>query len=248
MRPALLPALLLLAQPAPAQDWPSERLRPGIGAADPRQPVAADAAPWASLGRVQTELGGRCTGALIAPRLVLTAAHCLLAPASGQFLQPRSVHVLLAYDRGRHAGHARVEAFEVAPDYRPGSASPGADWALLRLERPLAAPPLPLRRDPPPPRTPLMLGGWQQDRPEALLADTGCRLLGQQRDAAGRPVLLHDCAGTRGASGAPLLMREADGSWAVIGVQSAMAGGIALGQAAPVAAAAEALAATPPPR
>lgn len=234
-------SLLLLAGAAAAQETRPHApavLLPGIGEADPRRPVPVAEMPWRALGRVQTELGTRCTGALIGPREMLTAAHCLVAPRTGQYVQPGSVHVLLGYDRGRFAAHARVEAFRVAPDYQPGRGASGADWAVLRLDRVLGTTGniLPLLRDPPPPRSPVMLGGWQQDRPEMLMADTACRLLGVQRHADGRQTLVHDCAGTRGASGAPLLARGPDGAWAVIGVQAAAAADLALGHAAPAAA------------
>jgi protease YdgD len=238
---ALALALALLAGGAQAQETGRHApgvLLPGIGAADPRRAVDVAEAPWRALGRVQTELGGRCTGVLVGPRTVLTAAHCLLARGGEGFVQPRSVHFLLGYDRGAWAARGRAGAFTIAPGYRPGRGPAGADWALLTLEAPIGTPDriLPLRRDPPPPRTPVMLGGYQQDRPEVVMADTGCRLVGVQAGSGGLPSLVHDCAGTRGSSGAPLLARGADGGWAVIGVQSATAADIALGHAAPAGA------------
>ena len=42
-------------------------LLPGIGENDPRRRVDITAAPWRALGRVQLDVGGRCTGTLIAP-------------------------------------------------------------------------------------------------------------------------------------------------------------------------------------
>ena len=78
-------AALLLAAPAAAQQSrqaPAVVALPGIGANDPRQPVDARQAPWRSLGRVQTELGTRCTGVLVGLTRVLTAAHCLVSPVS----------------------------------------------------------------------------------------------------------------------------------------------------------------------
>ena len=226
---------------AVAQDmrWaPPSALRPGIGSEDPRRPVDPAGDPWRALGRVQTEIGGRCTGVLVGPRTVLTAAHCLIARRAEAMLQPGSVHFLLGYHLGRYAAHARVVAYTTGPGFRPSPVGPaGADWALLTLERPVGGDglALPLLRGAPAPRTPLMLAGYQKDRPEALLADTTCRALGVERRARGHPMLVHDCAGTQGVSGAPVLARGPDGHWGVAGVASLMGRDIALGHAVPAA-------------
>src|SRR4051794_4386214 len=92
---------------------------PGVGPADPRVPVDATLPPWRALGRVQTELGGRCTGFLVEARTVLTAAHCLYRRSTEAYVRPGSVHFLLGYDRGQYAAHARVVAFTVGPGYDP---------------------------------------------------------------------------------------------------------------------------------
>ncbi len=152
-------------------------------------------------------------------------------------MQPGSVHFLLGYDLGRWVATARVRSFTRGPDYVPLRGPVGADWAVLTLEHPIGTPDriLPLLRDAPAPRTPVMLGGYQRDRPEVLMADTGCRVIGLQRGTGGLPSLLHDCAGSRGASGAPLLARLPDGTgWGVVGVISATARDVALGHAVPV--------------
>jgi protease YdgD len=244
----VLAAIVLAAATTPglAQDAPVPTRRvlppsilPGLGGADPRQPVDRNAEPWRALGRVQLEIGGRCTGALVAPRVVLTAAHCLVARRTGGLVRPGTLHFLLGYHLGRYVAHARVAAYTVGPGYDPaGTGPPSADWALLTLEQPLDTTPdrvLPLRRDLPPPRTPLMLGGYQQDRKEVLMADGACHLLGLRRDATGRPMLVHDCAGTRGVSGGPLLAQGEDGRWAVVGVASTAALDAARGAAVPAA-------------
>ena len=228
-RAALAVALLVTSATMAQPHAPSVLLLPGIGSDDPRQPVWVDELPWRSLGRVQTELGGRCTGTLIAPDQVLTAAHCLVAARSGNLVQPRSVHFLLGYAHGQFRAHGRVISYRIGPGHGGGRRGRTEDdWAVLTLAERLSDAGLALLDRIPPPRTALIVGGYQQDRPEVLLADTGCRLL-DARDG----ILLHDCAGTRGASGAPLLVRTANG-WAIVGVMSRMAPGVSLGQAVSV--------------
>jgi protease YdgD len=209
-------ALLLLAGPALGQPASGPPL-PGIGPDAARRPAPVAEAPWSSLVRVQSEAGGRCTGVLIAPDRVLTAAHCLVARLTRRLVQPGRVHVLAGYDRGTFRAQARVAALRVGPGFDAATSGPlGADWAVLRLTAPLAGPVLKLAGLPAR-GAPAMLGGWQQDRAHALLADTDCPVLALVVDEVGRLLLQHGCAGTRGVSGGPLLVRQ-DGGWAVAGI------------------------------
>lgn len=211
-------------------------LRPGVGAVDRRVAVPLDQAPWTALARVQTELGERCTGFLVAPRVAITAAHCLFLPRVRRFIQPGSVHVLVGYDGGRYRAHARVAAFRVAEGYQPldEAGSGGADRVVLVLDHPVVPESEVLGTAPAPAGVPLpvRLGGYGQDRDERAVADPACVLTGRVADNEGRPLLAHDCDATRGTSGAPLLWRRPDGRWMAIGVQvgasASGAGGVAV--------------------
>ncbi len=230
-RQGLWPCLLLLTIATPTRattprfgEAPNSLL-PGVGPADPRRPADVAVAPWRGVVRVQTELGTRCTGFLVGPATVITAAHCLYAYNPRAFIQPGSVHVLTGYTVAHYDGHARVSAYHVAPGYDPldETRTAAADWAILTLASPLATPDRLLRLAPAPPPvgTDVTLGGYGQDREEQLTADPHCRITAIQTDAGGHPLLRHSCAATRGTSGAPLLARDSDGAWHVLGVQVA---------------------------
>lgn len=96
--------------------------------------------------RVETSRGELCSGAAIAPELVLTAAHCLMGGGS--------VSVVSLDPRFRDRRQI-VTAVLPHPTFVPGTTprtQPGADLALLRLAAPL-----------PPDIEPLSLGSglWQ---------------------------------------------------------------------------------------
>jgi len=77
----------------------------------------------------------------------------------------------------------------------------------------------------------IMLGDYQQDHPLVLMAGPECHIVGRTTDGGGRLLLRHDCPGTGGDSGAPLLIKQG-GKWYTAGVavapEGAAAGGLAV--------------------
>ena len=208
-------------------------LLPGVGAGDPRARVSDAALPWSALVLVQIPGVSRCTGFLLGPRVVVTAGHCLYGARVRHMLGPASVHVLSGYSGGGYAGHSVAVSYQVPAGFVPGDddRSRGVDVAVLTLAQPVSAAMLRLATTPP--GAAAMLGGYNQDRAQVLLADLACHVTGTVVDSAGRALWRHSCAGTRGTSGAPLLVRAEDGQWAAAGVQVAAERGDTGGLAVP---------------
>jgi len=163
---------------------------------------------------------------------VLTAAHCVFNIRTQAYFPPTAVHFLIGYAGGEYAGNARGTRFVIGAAFDPKhpKETAGSDWALLTLDQPLGTPDrvLALRASPPEIGMKAAVGGYSRDHPLVLTADAGCRVIGLVADPAGRPLLRHNCTGTEGTSGAPLLVQE-DGVWQVGGVQVAAEFGVAAG-------------------
>ncbi len=167
-----LAGVLLAKQPVRAADLP---LLPGIGTVDRRVAVDPLQPPWNAIAKVQTNIGTRCTGALIAPRVVLTAAHCLYNPLTRALLQAVSLHVLIGASRGEYRWHHLVIRYTVRPrgfDGRNGRPQ-ASDWARLELDGAIPGSVATLRTttELPLPGTPIAVAGYNQDHAQILMAD-----------------------------------------------------------------------------
>jgi len=165
---------------------------------------------------------------------VLTAAHCVFNRLTQQNFPPGSLHFLIGYNGSRYAGHAIGVKLETGLGYDPSQpyATVGSDWALITLDTRLGSADrvLPIIDQSPEVGSTVMLGGYQQDHPLVLMADTECRIVGRATDTSGRLLLRHNCTATRGDSGAPLLIEQA-GKWHTAGIDVTARPGIASGLA-----------------
>jgi protease YdgD len=155
---------------------------------------------------------------------VLTAAHCLVDARTKQYHPRLSLNFLLGYEFERYVDHALVESFTTAPGFDPAdpSRTRGSDWALLTLDRAIGTRDrqLAVRDQASATGAVVRLGGYNYTHPLILAAGVECRIIGRATDGGGRPLVLHDCLGSHGVSGAPLLAHDGK-AWSIVGVHVA---------------------------
>lgn len=207
----LILAILLVS---PVHVCAQEREQPEMLPAD-------DHAAWQAIGRLN-RAGYRnkrmCSGTLVAPDRVLTAAHCVEG-RGGAAIAAEELVFVAGWFRGAFVDHAKVATILPYPDDAPlpeGSWQKiGGDAVLLLLERPLTGvEPVPM--DKLDPTAPFRILGYRWDRPHALSDSGTCPML-----TSPPGTILMTCPVTFGTSGAPVLQRRGTG-WRVVATVSAM--------------------------
>lgn len=183
-----------------------------------------DGRQWEAVGRLEIADRAFCTGSLIAPDIVVTAAHCLFDPETGARVPEDQIQFLAGWRNGRAAAYRRIRRAVTHPEYvfdAPSDARRVShDLALIRLQhqinnttiRPFETGLLPGPGD----RVGVV--SYAHDRSEAPALQEMCNVMSLQE-----AMLVLSCNVDFGASGSPVFRFEEDGTPRIVSVVSAKA-------------------------
>ena len=170
-----------------------------------------DGRAWEAVGRL--ELAGRafCTGSLISPKMVLTAAHCLYDDA-GALLAPEDIQFLAGWRNGRAAAYRRVRRAVAHPEYdftaAPSSDRVYHDIAVIELQHPVRNTTIIpfVTGERPPIGESVGVVSYAHNRSEAPSMQDTCEVISAQAT-----VVIMSCSVDFGSSGSPVFAFRSDG-------------------------------------
>lgn len=183
-----------------------------------------DSRGWEAVGRL--DIGGTsfCTGSLIAPDLVLTAAHCLFDKVNGRRVNAGDIQFLAGWRNGRANATRTVSHAVPHPDFEFNGddrvSRISYDVALLKLDQPIRKSSVTPFQTGIRPRKGEEVGvvSYARDRSESPSLQEACNVLARQSGT-----LVLSCDVDFGSSGAPIFHIDADGKAKIVSVISAKA-------------------------
>lgn len=203
--------LLALAIGLPVQARATDQNTLTTTVQPPAAPPPKDGIQIANMiGRVNMDGRGHCTGTLVGENLVLTASHCIWDKKGERWYKSSLVHFVAGYNQYGYAGHSPAARIALSRQSDPAtfletSAFPN-DWAVMILQKPLGKSlgyvdlldPQLMKGTLPN----LLIIGYRRDRAHALTAERDCVA---RQDPFNLGLFLHNCQGTFGVSGGPLM-------------------------------------------
>ncbi|MDP4796028.1 MAG: trypsin-like serine protease [Rhodospirillales bacterium] len=212
-------ALMLLAWPLRAEDTEHLYVPNSVfKSSDARVIADSKVYPWTAVGRFNRAGRGHCTATVVAPWIIVTAAHCLINRATGGYMKPEDLHFVAGWERGEYLFHSVAKEIHPAPGHDPNRAATlhavVYDWALIVLEQ-----------DPSPvtgiirpalyneetfwklhkAKTVYTQAGYSGDRGQVLTAHPDCKMWGFTK---GLMIAEHGCQAVPGDSGSPIIFSD----------------------------------------